>query len=260
MMFVFGVLIFAAFVSLTKGWTPSARFLRWWRSKESFVAAYLRTAPAVFIYLAILIVTTTIYLESSPPVRRAMLRERSTNLSHLTRDPIHVLISSAFWIGGANLVWNIALFALVLAPMERWLGSLRLIVSFFGGHVGATLITGVGLYAAIEAGRAPRNLERAIDVGVSYGTYCCCALFTYRLPRPWLFPWALAWAGFGFYGILAVGDFTAYGHLATILLGFAMYPITRSATAQARTQAPLWRVPVPVPRQHIDVPSARLNR
>ena len=76
------------------------------------------------------------------------------------------------------------LFPLVLAPAERWLGTLRTIVAFFIGHVGATLITAAVLALLIHHDYLPRRLRDVVDVGSSYGFMCVAGLFTYRLPYP----------------------------------------------------------------------------
>ncbi len=84
----------------------------------------------------------------------------------------------------------VVLFALVLAPAERWLGTVRWLVVFVTGHVGATLATAAGLWLAIRWRLAPTSLSDVIDVGVSYGFAALAAVFTYRLPPPGRWYWA----------------------------------------------------------------------
>lgn len=238
---VYGAIVFAGLLWLTRSWPPSAQITAWLRKQRPLVLAYLRSAPAVVTYTAILIVTTSIYAETTPEVGRLLLRDQSTNLRQLSRDPIRALISSAFWTGGRSMLYVIVPFILVLVPMERWLGTARFVFVYWCGHVLTTVIVAVGIWAAIKHGDAPDSLSRAIDVGVSYGFYCCCALFTYRLPRRFRIPWAIGCVLFGLFGIWRVGDFTSYGHMTTILIGFALYPVTRAPEVRRRLDEPIWR-------------------
>ena len=77
---------------------------------------------------------------SSTTIARQLLLERSTNLHQLAHDPVRVLFASAFWVSGAweLLAW-LALFTLVVAPVEHWIGTARTAAVFFAGHLGATL-------------------------------------------------------------------------------------------------------------------------
>ena len=139
------------------------------------------------------------------------------------------------------------LFALVLAPVERWLGTWRWLVVFVAGHVGATLATAAGLWLAIRWRLAPTSLSDVVDVGVSYGFAALAAVFTYRLPPPGRWYWAgglLAVAGAA---AIIGGTFTDFGHLAAVMIGFAMYPITRSAGVEQRSHGPIWRSAVTPP-------------
>lgn len=237
---VYGALVFAGLLWLTRSWPPSAQITAWLRKQRPTVLAYLRSAPAVVTYTAILIVTTSIYAETTPTVGRLLLRDQSTNLRQLSRDPIRALISSAFWTGGRSMLYVIVPFILVLVPMERWLGTARFVFVYWCGHIATTVIVAVGIWVAINRGDAPDSLSRAIDVGVSYGFYCCCALFTYRLPSKFRIPWVVGLAIFGLYGILEHGDFTSYGHMTTILIGFALYPVTRAPEVRRRSSDPIW--------------------
>ena len=73
-----------------------------------------------------LLITAWVLQTSSAQVAERLVLERSTNLHHLARDPVRVLVASAFWVDSAwqMLPWA-ALFTIVLAPAERWLGTLR---------------------------------------------------------------------------------------------------------------------------------------
>lgn len=152
----------------------------------------------------------------------------------LRTNPVRVLIRSAFWVDGYLLLVWLVLFALVLAPVERWLGTVRWLVVFVAGQVGATLATAAGLWLAIRWGSGPSSLSDVVDVGVSLGFAALAAVFTYRLPRPGRWYWAggllVAAGGAAIVG----GTFTDFGHRAAVMIGFAMYPITRSANVRGR--------------------------
>lgn len=239
---IYAVIICGGLLWLTRSWTPSAQITAWLLKQRPTVFAYLRSAPAVVTYTAILIVTTSIYSETTPAVGRLLLRDQSTNLRQLSQDPIRVLISSAFWTGGNSMLRVIIPFILILVPLERWLGTARFVVVYWCGHILTTVIVAVGIWIAIKSGDAPDSLSRAIDVGVSYGFYCCCALFTYRLPHRFRIPWAVGWVAFGLFGVIESGDFTSYGHLTTILIGLALYPITRAPEVRRRSRDPIWKL------------------
>ena len=68
-----------------------------------------------------------------------------------------MLIRSAFWVDGYLLLVWLVLFALVLAPVVRWLSTARWLVVFAACHVGATLATAAGLWLAIRWGSGPQQ-------------------------------------------------------------------------------------------------------
>jgi hypothetical protein len=216
-----------------------------WRRLRPYVSSYIGSSPASFVYGGILMVTTWVIAGSNQRLADALLRAQSTNLTNLRHHAIDVLVRSAFWSGTSYALPTIALLAVVLAPAEFWLGTRRAITVFAIGHIGATLLTAAGIALAVHFGRAPRGIERTIDVGVSYGAYCIAGVLTYRLPAPWRYAWAA--------GLLAVfsatsavtGEFSDYGHLTSVLLGLACYPLTTSLAVRERAHVPLYRPWVP---------------
>jgi hypothetical protein len=213
-----------------------------WRRFEPRAAGFIRSAPGTYVYLFVLAITTWVLQTSSPGVARRLLLERSTNLDHLAHDPVRVLVASAFWITHLwQLVFWAAAFSLVLAPVERWLGTARGVLVFATGHVGATLLTAVGLWAAIRADVGDATLANARDVGVSYGFLAVAGVLTFRLPRRWRWPYAAAAVGSAVGVILYQTTFTNFGHLAALLIGFACYllaaPSSRSRAAPARRRS-----------------------
>jgi hypothetical protein len=239
---VIGVAILAA-LAVRYRWSWAAPFTRRWDRAHPWIGAYLRCAPGTFTYLFILIVTTWVLRSSTQDLRHALLTEHSTNLDHLRHDPITVLVSSAFWVTAPELALWLVCFPLVLAPAERWLGTMRTIVAFFVGHVGATLVTAATLALLINHHQLPRSLRDVVDVGSSYGFFCVAALFTYRLPHRWRWPWALTLLG-GSIVLMAVREgFTDFGHFTAILIGLALYGLTLSPAVAQRDHWPIWRPP-----------------
>jgi membrane associated rhomboid family serine protease len=204
-------------------------------------AAYVRSAPLTYIYLFVLLITTWALQTASASVDRRLLVEQSTNLHDLSRDPIRVLVASAFWLtsSGELVLWAI-LFTAVMAPVERWLGSLRTGLAFALGHVGASLITAAGLWLLVDFDFVERKIAHAVDVGASYGFVTVAALLIFRLRGRVRLLYVLALVGF--LGIAAAWDqnFTAFGHLVALAIGLAAAPLFirgREARAPARSKA-----------------------
>lgn len=224
-------------------WSWAAPVTRRWDRLVPVLRAYVRCSPATFTYLFILAITTWVLRSSTITVDRQLLLQHSTSLGRLKHDPLSVLFTSAFWVTPYELWLWVGLFPLVLAPAERWLGSIRMIMVFLVGHIGATLLTAATITFMIRHGWAPRGLRDVIDVGSSYGFWCVAALFSYRLPRPWRWVW-IASILTGALGFVAWRtSFSGYGHLITMLIGLALYPLTRAPSVQIRRSWPIWRPP-----------------
>ncbi len=114
-----------------------------------------------------------------------MVLDGSTNIHHLLRDPLEVLIYSLLWIDGRHWAPYLVLFTLFLAPAEQWLGHLRWITVGLTAHVGATYVSEGLLELAIDYHQAPRKLVNAADIGVSYFLVGVMAVLTYHIARPW---------------------------------------------------------------------------
>lgn len=211
--------------------------------------AYVRSAPATYGYLAILLVTSASLASLSDRLANRLLLEQSTNLHNLGDEPVRVLLSSAFWVpGGTDLVIGALLFSLVLAPVERRIGSWRTIALFAIGHVGATLLTAAGLWLALRADVAEQGVVHARDVGTSYGFFAVAAAMTYLLARDLRYLYAAALVGYLSVGAALSGGFGDVGHLVAMLLGFASYPLVRRGsgpvTAPILSRPPRRRTPV----------------
>ncbi|MCB0940786.1 MAG: hypothetical protein KDB72_11210 [Mycobacterium sp.] len=199
------------------------------------------TAPVTFSWLTVLFMTTAIQHVLPRLHLREVLHQNSTNLHHLAADPLRVLGTSLLWIDGYRWWPYFVAFCLFLVPAERWLGSRRFIVAGLTAHVVATYLSEGFLYWQIqEAAVSPKYLN-ARDVGVSYFVAGIVGLLTYRIARPWRWLYlltALAWFGIG----LAMSPtFTSVGHLSALLVGLALYPLSRGRAAPLLDPSLLYR-------------------
>ncbi|MGW2654740.1 rhomboid-like protein [Streptomyces sp. NPDC001478] len=190
--------------------------------------SWIRSAPGTYLWLAALFVTTVIVHQMSPDFEEDFLRQRSTNIHELTRNPVRVLISSAFWIDGGQWLPYAVLYTLFHAPAERRLGTPRWLAVAASAHVLATLVSEGVLAWAIRHGHAPPSAANTLDIGVSYALAGVVAVLTYYIARPWR-PLYL-FTVLVIYGIpLATSPtFTDIGHLTAVLIGLACYPLTRA--------------------------------
>jgi membrane associated rhomboid family serine protease len=184
-------------------------------------------APATCAYLLVLLATTALLGSSSAQTDNRLLLSVSTNLHQLAHDPVRVLIASAFWTSGwwELALWT-ALFAAILAPVERRLGWRRMTVAFAAGHIGATLIVATGLWVGMELGTGPADVLSR-DVGASYGFFAVAALAAH-LVAPRYRTWYLAAIiGYAVASAALLHTFTNFGHLAAVAIGLASYPLVR---------------------------------
>ena len=128
----------------------------------------------------------------------------------------------------------VIVFALVSVPVEDWLGTARWLVVFLAGHVGATLLTALGIYAWTNNGAHDRHLLHTVDVGVSYGLYTIAAVLIYRLPNRWRVPYAVVLIASLSIATMYDATFTDIGHLCAVAIGFACYPLTRDRARRSR--------------------------
>ena len=197
----------------------------------SQIGAWVRSAPLTYAWLVVLLITTL--LQQALPLRRlhSLLQKESTNLHHLTTDPIRVLLESLLWIDGRYWWPYLVVFTVFLAPAERWLGHLRWLAVGVICHVCATYLSEGYLYWTIQEAEASPRLIDARDIGVSYFVVGIVGVLAYRIAPPWRWVY-LAVAILVFATSLAVKrDFTQLGHFSALLLGLACYPLTRRRRA-----------------------------
>ncbi|MFJ2739326.1 rhomboid-like protein [Streptomyces sp. NPDC087440] len=204
---------------------------------------YLRSAPGTHLWLLALLVTTVAMRRMDPTFADEFLRQRSTNIHHLSQNPSRVLISSAFWIDGGGWLLYAVLYSLFHAPVERWLGTLRWLGVVLATHVGATYLSEGVLGWAIKHGIAPPQSVNTLDVGVSYALAGVAAVLAYRIPAPGRYLYLFAVLTFYALPLVNGRTFTDIGHFAAVLIGLACYPLTRNPTGPSRPGNPAPRRP-----------------
>ncbi|KPI11676.1 hypothetical protein OK074_9010 [Actinobacteria bacterium OK074] len=189
--------------------------------------AYVRSAPGTYVWLAILFVTTVIRHHLPDAIVDEFLRSRSTNIHELSDHPLRVLIASAMWIDDGNWLPYVALYSLFHAQAERWLGTARWLAVCLAAHVLATLASQGALLIAIREGDASASYANTLDIGVSYALAGVIGVLSYRIARPWRWPYlGVVLAVYG--APTVVGrTFTDFGHFVSVLIGLACYPLVR---------------------------------
>lgn len=188
---------------------------------------YVRSAPATFIWLLVLTVTTVLISRFTPEFRDRFLRQRSTNLHELSTHPIRVLISSALWIDGGGLWIYYILYNLFHVPVERMLGTVRWFAVVVAAHVGATYLSEGAVYWEVRHGYLPRSAVFTLDVGVSYALAGVEAVLAYLIATPWSYGYAMLLVIYYGYHLIVGNTFTDLGHFSALMIGFACFPLTR---------------------------------
>ncbi|HEX6490013.1 MAG TPA: rhomboid-like protein [Gaiellaceae bacterium] len=173
-------------------------------------------------YLGLLAVATGFLAAASSSRRQALLEGSSTNLEQLAHAPVRVLIASAFWIEPASFPLWAAVLLVVLGSLERRIGTKRLLTVFSAGHVGATLLSAMGIWAGIELGTLQDSVARSRDVGVSYGLASTAAFLAGTLPLRLRLVCAGGLVTFVGSAAIQSRTFTDFGHGFALAIGFAL--------------------------------------
>ncbi|MFD4791199.1 rhomboid-like protein [Streptomyces sp. NPDC058459] len=199
-------------------------------------AAYVRSAPGTWVWLAVLFVTTVALHHMSPQFEREFLRQRSTNIHELSQNPVRVLITSAMWIDGGRWLPYAVAYSVFHAQAERWLGTARWLVVCATAHVLATLISELALLRAVNDGHAPASAVNTLDIGVSYALAGVMGVLTYRIASPWRYPYLAVLLAVFTVPLVHGRTFTDVGHALAALIGLACHPLVRD---RGSTRKPL---------------------
>ena len=170
-------------------------------------------------YVAILAAVSFAILSLDPHTRELVVQHASTNLHNLARGNLGTLLDSAFVVDAGPVYFWMPFLTCLLALAELHLRSIRLMVAFLVGHVGATLVVVGALAAAVELGWLPLSISRASDVGMSYGALAVLGALTAAIPKRWRPAWVGWWVFAAMASAVVGGDFTDAGHTVAVILG-----------------------------------------
>ncbi|KUL53365.1 hypothetical protein ADL22_04235 [Streptomyces sp. NRRL F-4489] len=196
--------------------------------------------PFTFWY-ALLLIATSLFAEyGDPALVSRLLQGSSTDVTHLARAPLLVLVASALWSAGGLATGYAVAFLFVLTALERRIGGVRTAAVFFGGHALATLATELPVGFSVAAGGLPDSSLHRLDYGISFGVMTCAGALAGLLPG-WARLPVLAGAGYqALTGLMEYLDpMTDWGHLLALALGVAAWPLLRHWHARRGGPAPL---------------------
>ncbi|MGW3098602.1 rhomboid-like protein [Streptomyces sp. NPDC001102] len=211
--------------------TAGLRRLRPWRLLPTPAGT-----PVTFGYAAVLAVTSLVAAYASPALVGALQQGSSTDVAHLVRTPGLVLLASALWVAGGLVSPYVLCFLLVLTALERRIGGARAIVVFLLGHVLATLVTEGSVGLAVLTGDLPDSSLHRLDYGISFGVAAAVGSLA-GLLRPWLrWPLLILFGGMLVEDLIEFTDpMTNWGHLISLAIGVATWPLVRRWRHEART-------------------------
>lgn len=183
-------------------------------------AAAMWKTPASACYAVLLFISDVTMALLPSGAQSAVAHAVSTNITHLALDPLLVLPASAFVDFGNVWIWA-PLTLVLLAGIERRLGSLRALLACFGAHIVATLVSEVLLLVQIAWRLQPRSAVNIIDVGPSYVLLAaltgCLVIGSWRLRATALIVGGLIVPGL--MTRLPELDMSSVGHLFALVTG-----------------------------------------
>lgn len=208
---------------ITEATAPRPRAVRPWRLLPTPTGT-----PFTFAYAAVLTVTSLIATYADPALVHALHQGSSTDVAHLVRTPVLVLVASALWVAGGIVAPYTLCFLLVLTALERRIGGVRTAVVFLAGHILATLATEVPVGLAVLVGHLPDSSLHRLDYGISFGVATSIGALA-GLLRPWLRrPVLVLFGGMLIQDLIDLTDpLTNWGHLIALVIGVGMWPVVR---------------------------------
>src|ERR1700742_5273052 len=120
-------------------------------------------------YAAILLAISCAILALGPHAHDVIVQRASTNLHNLARGHLGTLLGSALVVDAGPLYFCLPFLTCLPALAELHLRTIRLVVAFLVGHIGATLVVAAALAAAVEFGWVAVSVARGSEVGMHYG-------------------------------------------------------------------------------------------
>jgi hypothetical protein len=201
----------------------AARRLRPWRLLPTPTGT-----PFTFGYVLVLVVTSLVTEYAAPSLVHALHEGSSTDVAHLLRTPVLVLLASAVWIAGGMLSPYAIGFVFVFTALERRIGGARTACVFLLGHVLATVVTEGAVGIGVLVGHLPDSSLHRLDYGVSFGVATGVGALA-GLLTPWLrWPLVAGAGGMVVMDLIAFTDpMTNWGHLTAFAVGVALWPSVR---------------------------------
>lgn len=170
-------------------------------------------------YAAALLAISCVILALGPHAHDVIVQRASTNVHNLAHGHLGTLLGSALVVDAGPLYFWLPFLTCLLALAELHLRTIRLMVAFVVGHIGATLLVAAALAAAVEFGWLPLSVTRASDVGMSYGALAVLGAMTAVIPQRWRAAWVGWWVAAGVAAAIIGSDFTDAGHTVAVILG-----------------------------------------
>jgi hypothetical protein len=194
-----------------------------------------RETPFTCGYLTVLGFGTLLLSMLDKHTQFLVLKHSSTDVVHLLRHPLFVLVTSGLWVDSIGDYLAVAVvLGITGAVLERRIGTRWAFAVFASGHVGATLVTESAVAFGVHTGVLPTSALSRLDVGASYGLAATLAAAAGLLPRKARTIGVLsAWAYLGL--PLARGlDMTSWGHLIAVAIGMAWWPVLARLARRAQ--------------------------
>lgn len=179
--------------------------------------------PFTFWYLVLLLATTIALRSVDTRTEYHVLQWSSTNVAHLRHAPIRAMLASAMVLPGLKWAPNAMIFSLVLAPVERQIGSRWTIAVFASGHVLATLVTELSVAWLVWFGVLPGSWVHILDVGVSYGFFSVLGVLVGLLASRWRWLGLAAAEVLVFGGLIMDVGLASIGHVVALNLGVVLW-------------------------------------
>lgn len=183
------------------------------------IASRLARVQFTVGYVAVLLGVSCAILVLGPHWHDVLVQRASTNLHNLSHGHIGTLLGSALVVDAGPLYFWLPFLTCLLALAELHLRTIRLIVAFLVGHIGATLVVAAALAASVEFGWLPTSVAHASDVGMSYGALAVLGAMTAAIPARWRPAWIGFWIAAGTTSAIIGADFTDAGHTVAVILG-----------------------------------------
>ena len=170
-------------------------------------------------YVAVLLAISCAILALGPHAHEVLVERASTNLHNLAHGHVGTLLGSALVVDAGPFYFWLPFLTCLLVLGELHLSTLRLVVAFVVGHIGATLLVAAALATSVEFGWLPLSITRVSDVGMSYGALAVLGAMTAVIPQRWRAAWVGWWVSAGLASAIIGGDFTDAGHTVAVVLG-----------------------------------------